>query len=91
MPLEAISLDTGEQNVDTLINGFNDYVKLTMSVEARETLDDSLTDLYEMMLWKGINESFDARTVHMPIKDDPNKRFVKRTALLEPKLFKNFK
>ena len=44
-----------------------------------------------MMLWKGINESFDARTVHMPIKDDPNKRFVKRTALLEPKLFKNFK
>lgn len=91
MPLEAIPLDTEEQNVDTLINGFNDYVKSTMSVEAWETLDDSLTDLYEMMVWKGINESFDARTVHMPIKDDPNKRFVKRTALLEPKLFKNFK
>lgn len=89
-PLQEIPLDTGEQNVDKFIANFNKYVKSTMIPEARKSLEVGLSDLYEMMVWKGNSQSFDARTVHMSIKD-PDKRFIKRTALLEPKEFKAFK
>lgn len=89
-PLQAIPLDTGAQNVDKFISDFDAHVKSTMSNTARKYLEDGLKDLYEMMVWKGNSQSFDARTVHMSIKD-PDKRFIKRTALLEPKEFKEFK
>lgn len=87
-PLQAIPLDTGEQNVDKFISDFDKHVKSTMTKEAFDSLKNSLSDLYEMMVWEESNK-LDARTVHMSIKDK-HKRFVKRTALLEPKEFKDF-
>lgn len=91
LPLQAVSLSEGEQNIDTFIADFDKYVESTMTKETFTTLEDSLSDLYEMMVWKGINESFDTRTVHMSVQDKDDKRFVKRTALLEPKAFKAYK
>lgn len=88
IPLQAIPLDTGERNVDKFISDFDKHVKSTMTKEAFDSLKNSLSDLYEMMVWEESNK-LDARTVHMSIKDK-HKRFVKRTALLEPKEFKDF-
>ena len=86
---------SGEENiseVDRYIQKFDEYVEKTMGVSLG-TLEKSVEELYYMMSSNWVNDDFDRKLEYMPIEGDvvDPSRFKQRTALLEPKLFREFK
>ena len=75
--------------VDSFIGMFEAHARTSMDNHF-ESLRVSVDHLYYMMDSGGFNDEIENRIVHMGVeeKDDPYKRFVCRTALLEPKEFK---
>lgn len=78
--------------VDHYIQKFDEYVEKTMG-DSIGTLEKSVEELYYMMSSNWVNDDFDRKLEYMPIEGDvvDPSRFKQRTALLEPKLFREFK
>ena len=95
-PIKMISSENHNiDEVDKYIQQFDEYSKTTMG-ESFSSLEESLEELYCMMLSNGINDNnsvFDSRTEYMPLEGDivEPSRFKQRTALLDPISFKSFK